>query len=457
MAVAAASGGAILLTEYYGRLFTNQNMRASTIKGLMIHAADDLDATGPDYRTGWGLINIAGACEHLRRHAAFPELGLLREDSLSSTNTIDSFCFTWTNSGPIRVTLCWTDPAGIPLTGLDNPAPRLVNDLDLRIIDPLGSTNFPYILDPVNPTNAATTGNNMIDNVEQVRIDSPVAGGSYVVTVAATGAILGSEQHYSLLVGGVALLPLIRHIPLENTLDAAGPYTVEADVTSFYGLQTNSPVVLWNTTGSAGVFTTNLMTHVTNNTYRAGLPGMPHGTDVYYCFVAGTSNGLVSTSPAGAPSELYSFKVVDNVSLQVNGSPVAAGVVQPDYGATFWPSGNVVHASAELYDTPVNGHRHRCKGWMGLGNVPAMGSSNSISFRITTFAALTWRWVDQYAIAQTSTLAGLIDTQTWWNAASSGTTVTAPPIVVAASTNYCFTEWRLDGIRIYDGSGISIN
>lgn len=458
MSVAAASGGAILLTEYHSWLFTNRCMLASTIKGLMINSADDLGATGPDYRTGWGLINIAAACGHLRRHAVFPELGLVREDSLGGTNTIDSFVFTWTNSGPIKVTLCWTDPAGTPLSGLDNPTPALVNDLDLRVIDPLGNTNFPYVLDPAHPTNAATTGDNMLDNVELVSIASPSVAGVYVVTVASHGAISGSEQKYSLLVGGVALLPRIEHVPLENTIDEVGPYTVDADIVTFYGLETNSPAVLWNTTGSTSVFATNLMQRVTNNAYRAEIPGFPRGTAVYYYIAAGTTNSLLSASPVGAPATLHCFKVVNNVSFRVSGSPNAVGVVEPGYGTTFWPSGNVVHASAELYDTPANGHRHRCRGWGGgLGDVPAMGSSNSVSFRISGFSALTWRWGDEYSLSQTSSVPGIVSTQTWWAASSTGHTVTAQARAVMSATNYCFAEWRLDGARIQDAAGVSVN
>jgi hypothetical protein len=34
-----------------------------------------------------------------------------------------------------------TDPFNV--TNLDNPTPKLVNDLDLRVVSPTGSTNLP--------------------------------------------------------------------------------------------------------------------------------------------------------------------------------------------------------------------------------------------------------------------------------------------------------------------------
>ncbi|MEI6218779.1 MAG: S8 family serine peptidase, partial [bacterium] len=456
MSVASASGSAMLLTEYYGRLFQNADMRASTIKGLMIHTADDLGAVGPDYRNGWGLINIGAACEFLRRHAFYPELGRLREAALSSTKLSEAFSFTWTNAGAIKVTLCWTDPAGTPQTGLDNPGSSLVNDLDLRVVDPMGKTTFPYVLDPTHPANVAKSGDNVRDNVEQILIPNPPAGGEYVVTVKAKGPISGSEQHFSLLVDGPAEFARIEHVPLDNTTDETGPYNINADIWALDGLAAGSPTLLWNTNGTT-VFNTNLMTLVTNRTYNAAIPGHSIGTAVYYCIAAVTTNGLVSTSPAGAPGTLHCFKVVNGISILVGGSPLAAGVVTPAYGTTYWPSGNVVKASAELVDTPVNGHRHRCKGWAGVGSVPAIGSGNSVSFRLNRLSALTWRWADQYELSQTSSVAGVIWTQAWWNATSAVSTVTARPTIVVNSTNYCFTEWRLDGTRVQDPIGVATN
>ena len=56
---------------------------------------------------------------------------------------------------PLKVTICWTDPAGTPVSAqLDPLNPMLINDLDLRITN--GSTYYPWKLDRNNPTAAAT-------------------------------------------------------------------------------------------------------------------------------------------------------------------------------------------------------------------------------------------------------------------------------------------------------------
>ncbi|NLC81060.1 MAG: S8 family serine peptidase [Lentisphaerae bacterium] len=57
MATPSAAGSAHLLVHLFHTLFTNQVMRASTLKALLIHTADDKGNAGPDYEYGWGLIN----------------------------------------------------------------------------------------------------------------------------------------------------------------------------------------------------------------------------------------------------------------------------------------------------------------------------------------------------------------------------------------------------------------
>lgn len=203
MATPNAAGSATLLCEYYGRLFPGQYMRASTIKGLIIHTADDLDNPGPDYRTGWGLMNVKAAADHLKAYHDLPTAKGVVEALLDGATPTATYRLTWDGYSPIRVTLCWTDPPATEKTGLDDPSPRLVNDLGLRLIGPDGSTTYyPYVLDPANPTAPATTGDNTLDNVEQVCLNSPPAQGVYTVQVAFKGALTNGQQYYSLLMSG---------------------------------------------------------------------------------------------------------------------------------------------------------------------------------------------------------------------------------------------------------------
>ena len=82
----------------------------------------------------------------------------------------------------------------------------LVNDLDLRVISAGGATNFPWILNPASPANAATTGDNVRDNVERVDIASPTSG-TYTVRITHKGNLVNnsnvvSDQWVSVLLSG---------------------------------------------------------------------------------------------------------------------------------------------------------------------------------------------------------------------------------------------------------------
>ncbi len=217
MATACASGAAVLLAEHWTKLFPGSAIRSSTLKGVIIHTADDLGTPGPDYAYGWGLMNIKAATDHLAGYFDYPHAGAVMEDTLDGEVVVQESRFFWDGNSPIRATLSWTDPAAPALEGLDNSSPRLVNDLDLRIIDPCDIVHYPFILNPTQPAQQATTGDNTRDNIEQVLIPSPEAHGVYTVRVEYKGALVNASQHYSLLLSGQS----IDHIPSAD-LDESG-------------------------------------------------------------------------------------------------------------------------------------------------------------------------------------------------------------------------------------------
>lgn len=194
-----ACGSAALLVDYYDDLFPGEAMRASTLKGLIIHTADDLGNPGPDYSYGWGLMNTLAAAQLLQDYSTNPIR--LTEESVKVAQQSDTYVFFCDGSKPVRATLCWTDPKSLSTTANDSRTSRLVNDLDLKIVGP-GGTYWPYKLDYNNPTaNATASLENNIDNVEQVYIAAPEAG-QYTVTVDYDGPLTDNIQLYSLLISG---------------------------------------------------------------------------------------------------------------------------------------------------------------------------------------------------------------------------------------------------------------
>ena len=72
MAAPNATGTAQLLLSLYTSMKPGEYMRASTLKGLLIHTADDLGTAGPDYKFGWGLVNAKAAADLICTAATNP-------------------------------------------------------------------------------------------------------------------------------------------------------------------------------------------------------------------------------------------------------------------------------------------------------------------------------------------------------------------------------------------------
>ena len=208
MAAAGVTGAAVLLIEHFENLH-GRLPRSATTKGLMIHTAVDAGNPGPDYSFGWGVVDAAAAVRFLSRDVAssLSEINQLVEGTLED-GAVDSRTVDVQAGEPLKVTLVWTDPAGTARTGLanlDNPARALVNDLDLTVTGPGGTTHLPWTLNPANPAaDAVRTQANHVDNVEQVLIDAP-ATGTYTIRVSHSGALQdGLAQDYSLLISAAA-------------------------------------------------------------------------------------------------------------------------------------------------------------------------------------------------------------------------------------------------------------
>ncbi|MCR9294280.1 MAG: S8 family serine peptidase [bacterium] len=197
MAAPNVSGSAVLLVEHYEDLYARLPPSATT-KGAIIHTALDIGSTGPDYSSGWGLMDTAAAADFLSQSAVNGNSDLLIEDQYSGNEWTLQF-----NAGgvPLKATIVWTDPESMVLSdGLDDSTSMLVNDLDLWITDSSGNVYYPWTLDPANPSAPAVrTTTNHVDNVEQVLIDAP-SSDSYTVHINAAGSVL--NQTFSLLISG---------------------------------------------------------------------------------------------------------------------------------------------------------------------------------------------------------------------------------------------------------------
>ncbi|MGB5981937.1 MAG: S8 family serine peptidase [Nonlabens sp.] len=190
------TGGIMLLHELYNQL-SSSFMQAATVRGLVLITTKEAGANdGPDYKFGWGLMDVEAAGNLLINNN---NSALIDERSL---NTGNSYTRTVTsNQTRLKVAISWTDFAGdVNNNGEDDPTPVLINDLDIKLTDSNGVDYFPWKLDPANFRAAATKGVNDVDNIEIVEILAPV--GTYTITVDHKGSLFNGSQDYTLLIDG---------------------------------------------------------------------------------------------------------------------------------------------------------------------------------------------------------------------------------------------------------------
>ncbi len=202
------SGSVGLLLELQELLYgKGLPFRSSTMKGLMIHTADEAGWNpGPDYTFGWGLLNTFKASQLMRLSAEVGGDTLIRQLRINQGSSIQ---FQVTSNGlePLKATICWIDPPGTPPpVSLNPPNLMLVNDLDIRITGPGAVTYMPWVLRPSDPSSAAIKSDNFRDNVEQIEILTPTPG-VYIVTVNHKGNLTNNFQDFSLIISGIVIQP----------------------------------------------------------------------------------------------------------------------------------------------------------------------------------------------------------------------------------------------------------
>ncbi|TAK67375.1 MAG: T9SS type A sorting domain-containing protein [Bacteroidetes bacterium] len=203
MASPTVTGSLGLLQQLQKKLNGTAKLWSSTWKALLIHSANEAGLnTGPDYEYGWGLMNTKNAAQIMRAHKNAPPY--MFERKLSQGGTIKLGYLRFAGS-KVKATMCWTDPAGTPPAAtLDPTNIMLVNDLDMRIKEGLTTTQ-PWVLNPSSPSSAATTGDNIRDNVEQAF--GPTGGAIFyiksgTVEISHKGTLSGGAQNVSIIMTG---------------------------------------------------------------------------------------------------------------------------------------------------------------------------------------------------------------------------------------------------------------
>ncbi len=188
MACPGVSGGLALLVQRYRQLNAGANPESGLLKALLINGAADRGNTGPDFRYGFGSMDLVRSLKMMEDATYF-------NSAVTQGNTNTHTINVPANTAQLKVMLYWQDPPAAIMA-----SKALVNDVDLQVITPSLSTILPAVLDTFssNVNNTATTGADHMNNIEQVVINNP-ASGNYDLRVIGTSIAQNPSQEYFLV------------------------------------------------------------------------------------------------------------------------------------------------------------------------------------------------------------------------------------------------------------------
>jgi subtilisin family serine protease len=208
----------------------------STLKALLIQGATDLSgvlpgnhpeanegtaadgdihySAGPDYATGYGLVNASASIEIL--DAGVGAGGRIVEAEIAEAEVDEYNILVPVDAQRLKVTLAWDDPPGDET--LNATDLRLKHDLDVELVSPAPANNvfLPWVVTPVESAfkipgqdypgatdvinDTAISATRQVDfrnNVEQVEVPTPPEG-IWRVRIKGNKLPFGTRQKYSL-------------------------------------------------------------------------------------------------------------------------------------------------------------------------------------------------------------------------------------------------------------------
>lgn len=293
MAAPNVTGALTLLQELQSNLYGNF-MKAATLKALAIHTVNETGYyDGPDYQYGWGLLNVEAAAKVMLKK---DYQSIIEENTLTQGATYTKNVTALGNE-PLKVTVVWTDPKGQEQDDVeDDRTSRLVNDLDVVLVDASNNLTYPWKLDPESVTSAATKGINNVDNVEKIEFNAP--SGNYTIRVTHKGNLLYGSQAYSLIVSGVNQSEFVftpDNSSKKFCSDEVGSFQFNYASSSAYNGPSNLTVT-GLPAGAVGSFTPSIIT--SDQDFTLNISGLNNVTPGTYNFTVTVSGPGVTKSKA---------------------------------------------------------------------------------------------------------------------------------------------------------------
>lgn len=325
-ATSVVTGSVALLRQHYQNL-NSDTLSSASIRALLAHTADDVDNEGPDYKTGWGLLNTERAARFISSNNSDNTLSVFKDTVLADGGSIQ-FNFTHSNDRPLIVTIAWTDPKGTPSVDADDPTDiKLVNDIDLSVTDPDMTSHSPWLLDRNNPANLATQGDNDVDNIEQVYI-SDASSGSYSISISHEGSLQSGSQRVSILVSEAEPEVIIETIADGNWSNSSTWSGGAAPSTSFQRAKLKNAITLDSDIVIRGITFDGSSSELELSGQTAKLYGGVYHTSGGLGFSGDTTASLeIKDWDSGSDSLRFksSKGLLGNLSININDDTLALG------------------------------------------------------------------------------------------------------------------------------------
>ncbi|MBN1678041.1 MAG: PQQ-binding-like beta-propeller repeat protein, partial [Candidatus Thermoplasmatota archaeon] len=218
MATPCVAGSVALIRQYYMDGFYPTGTRefangftpsAALVKATLINSAAEMTGEGayangesyyPNNNQGWGRVLLDDSLffrgESRRTIIDDNRVGLATYGTALYELSVGD------PSIPVEITLVWTDYPGAVYS-----SPALVNNLDLIVIAPDGTTYYGNVFAGANPGESAPNpvgGLDHINNVESVLVMTDVQVGLWTVAVSGYSVPMGPQPYAIVMTGGIA-------------------------------------------------------------------------------------------------------------------------------------------------------------------------------------------------------------------------------------------------------------
>ena len=284
MSCPGVAGATAQLYQAYKELNSGVNPPSALIKCVLLNSADDIGNPGPDFKHGWGELNVFRAVKILE-DSHYDSATVSQSTSNNHDINIPS------GTKELKIMVYWHDKEASTSSSI-----ALVNNINIECISPIGSVVSPWVLDP-SPNSLslnadAVRGIDSLNNMEQITITDPISG-VYNLSVFGASIPFGPQEYWisyelqsdeisiTYPIGGEGLVPgeyeIIRWDAPKDTTPFMLEYTVDNGLS-------------WDTITTS--------TSINSNYYHWNIPslinGLPYATNQARIRIS--RNGVVAQS-----------------------------------------------------------------------------------------------------------------------------------------------------------------